>query len=181
MADMFDLGLDNMQEQIQALLRDIDKMPAEINEAASSAIDEAAQLIAAEQKRLLSAAHFENSTLNLASLIKVQPVKLFETENYLGRGIGYSSEAIREHPELLVIEYGRPGKSARHMSPFQKEFTMTTRSGKTVTIKHKRKGEFPYDAVCPHIYAGLYIGAGKASKHFRDELFKVLEKIWDNK
>lgn len=176
--DVFDLGLDNMQEQIEALLRDIGKMPAAINEAAASAMDEAAQLIANEQKRLLSTAHFKHSTVNLASLIKVEPIKLTETDNYLGRGIGYSTEAIRRYPELLVIEYGRPGKSARRMSPYQKDFIMTTRNGKKVMVKERRKGEFPQYEVCPHIYAGFYIGADKASKHFRDALCEVLEKIW---
>lgn len=91
--------------------------------------------------------------------------------------IGYDSAAIKAHPEVLVIEYGRPGKSARRMSPVQKNFKMT-RGRKKVKVSGRRKGKFPPQT--PHIKPGFILAKDKAAGHFRDRLLEIARRKWNN-
>ena len=160
--DMFDLGLEQFQQQINILVRDLDQMSEAVEAGAVEAANEAAEMIAAEQKRLLSAAHFKRRTsTNLPSLIKV---KKSSSKKYYRLNIGYDSETIKAHPEVLVIEYGRPGKSARRMKP-------TDKLG-------RKKGDFPPQT--PHIKPGFILAKDKAAEHFRDRLLEIAKQKWNN-
>nr|DAF04288.1 MAG TPA: hypothetical protein [Caudoviricetes sp.] len=160
--DMFDLGLEQFQQQINILVRDLDQMSEAVEAGAVEAANEAAEMIAAEQKRLLSAAHFKRRTsTNLPALIKV---KKSSSKKYYRLNIGYDSETIKAHPEVLVIEYGRPGKSARRMKP-------TDKLG-------RKKGDFPPQT--PHIKSGFILAKDKAAEHFRDSLLEIAKQKWNN-
>jgi len=162
MADeIFDLGFSGMQMELDKLILALDRMSDDVDGNALQAMEESAEIIAAEQKRLLAAAHFRKPTADLASLIRVHKAK---NKRYYHLRIGYDSEAIHEHPELLVIEFGRPGKSAR-------------RSGKTDSLKRK-KGDFP--PVTPHIRAGLDLSKDKAAANFRDKIMEIVRRRWEN-
>lgn len=172
--DMFDLGLEQFQQQINILVRDLDQMNEAVEAGAVEAANEAAEMIAAEQRRLLSAANFKKRKNNLANFIKVRQSS---SKKYYRLNIGYDSWTIKNFPEVLVIEYGRPGKSARRISPVQKDFEMT-RDGKTYKIKGRRKGDFPPQT--PHIKPGFILAKDKATEHFRDRLLEIAQRKWNN-
>ncbi len=98
---------------------------------------------------------------DLAALIKVRKIS---GKKYFLLGIGYDSDTIQQHPELLVIEFGRPGKSARRMK-------------KTDTLGRK-KGDFP--PVTPHIIPGFYLGKQDAGEHFREKMLEIARRNWEN-
>lgn len=160
--DMFDLGLEQFQQQIDLLVRDLDQMSEAVEAGAVEAANEAAEMIAAEQKRLLSAANFRNKTTDLAALIKVK--QWSKSKKYYRLNIGYDSETIKAHPEVLVIEYGRPGKSARRM--------------KSTDSLGRKKGDFPPQT--PHIKPGFILAKDKAAEHFREKLLEIAKRKWNN-
>lgn len=159
--DVFDLGFEGMQAQINQLVSALDRMDKSVNEGALQAAQESAEIIAREQKRLLSAANFAHPKADLQGLIKVQKSS---SKKYYKLKIGYDSEAIKQHPELLVIEFGRPGKSARRMK-------------KTDSLGRK-KGDFPPQT--PHIIAGFIIAKDEAAGHFRDRMAEIARQKWEN-
>ncbi len=159
--DIFDLGLERFQQQINLLVRDLDQMSRAVESGAVAAAEESAEMIAAEQKRLLSAASFRNKTADLAALITV---KQSRSKKYYRLNIGYDSAAIKAHPEVLVIEYGRPGKSARRM--------------KSTDKLGRKKGDFPPQT--PHIKPGFILAKDKAAGHFRDRLLEIARRKWNN-
>lgn len=159
--DIFDLGLERFQQQINLLVRDLDQMSRAVESGAIAAAEESAEMIAAEQKRLLSAASFRNKTADLAALITV---KRSGSKKYYRLNIGYDSAAIKAHPEVLVIEYGRPGKSARRM--------------KSTDKLGRKKGDFPPQT--PHIKPGFILAKDKAAEHFRDRLLEIARQKWNN-
>lgn len=159
--DMFDLGLEQFQQQINILVRDLDQMSEAVESGAVEAANEAAEIIADEQRRLLLQAHFRDKKTDLAALIKI---KKSNSKRYYRLNIGYDTETIRAHPEVLVIEYGRPGKSARRMKP-------TDKLG-------RKKGDFPPQT--PHIKPGFILAKDKAAEHFRDRLLEIAQRKWNN-
>ena len=159
--DIFDLGLERFQQQINLLVRDLDQMSRAVESGAVAAAEESAEMIAAEQKRLLSAASFRDKTADLAALITV---KQSRSKKYYRLNIGYDSAAIKAHPEVLVIEYGRPGKSARRM--------------KSTDKLGRKKGDFPPQT--PHIKPGFILAKDKAAEHFRDRLLEIARQKWNN-
>lgn len=160
MSDFFDLGLEEMQTQITALVNTLDRMDESVSAGVVEAAEEAAGIIMREQKRLLSAANFAQPTADLAGLIKVQKSR---SSKYYKLKIGYDSEAVREHPEVLVIEFGRPGKSARRMKP-------TDSLG-------RKKGDFPPHT--PHIVAGMHLARSEAAKRFRERMTEIARREWE--
>lgn len=159
--DFFNFGIDQFQQQINMLVRDLDKMSEAVETGAVEAANEAAEMIASEQKRLLSSARFQHGNADLAGLIKV---KRSSSKKYYRLNIGYDSETIKEHPEVLVIEYGRPGKSARRM--------------KSTDSLGRKKGDFPPQT--PHIKPGFILAKDKAAEHFRERLMDIARRKWNN-
>lgn len=159
--DVFDLGFEGMQTQINQLVSALDRMDKSVNEGALQAAQESAEIIAREQKRLLSAANFAHPKADLQGLIKVQKSS---SKKYYKLKIGYDSKAIKQHPELLVIEFGRPGKSARRMKP-------TDSLG-------RKKGDFPPQT--PHIIAGFTLAKDEAAGHFCDRMARIAQEQWNN-
>ena len=159
--DFFNFGIDQFQQQINMLVRDLDKMSEAVETGAVEAANEAAEMIASEQKRLLSSARFQHGNADLAGLIKV---KRSSSKKYYRLNIGYDSETIKEHPEVLVIEYGRPGKSARRM--------------KSTDSLGRKKGDFPPQT--PHIKPGFILAKDKAAEHFREKLLEIAKQKWNN-
>ena len=159
--DFFGFDFQGFQGQINALAEKLDRMSEDVSAEAESAAKEAAEIIAREQRRLLSQASFENPTANLIGLIRV---KKDGSSKYYRLKIGYDSDAIQQHPELLVIEFGRPGKSAR-------------RSKLTDSLGRK-KGDFP--PMTPHIIPGFYLAKEEAAEHFRQRLLEAARRQWEN-
>lgn len=158
---LFDLGLDGMQLQIEQLTAVLDRMDERVREGVEQATTECAQMIMREQKRMLSAANFAAPKANLAGLIKITRYKSYWGNTYTR--VGYDAQAVREHPEVLVVEFGRPGKSARRMEA-------TDRLG-------RKKGAFPPHT--PHIIAGLIFAKEDVTRHFRNRLAEIARNEWN--
>lgn len=157
MNDFIDIDSNGFETQITALVNDLDLMADEVVAGAAAAAEESAKIIQREQKRLLSAASFANPTADLASLIKIAKST---SKKYYHFRVGYDSAAIKQHPEVLVIEFGRPGKSARRMK-------------KTDSLGRK-KGDFPPQT--PHIYPGFLVSREEAANHFLTRLAEIAER-----
>lgn len=159
--DFFNFDFQGFQAQITALVNTLEKMAQDVDEGAVQAAQESAEIIAKEQRRLLSQAQFKENKSDLVGLIKVQRAK---SKKYFRLAIGYDSAALQQHPELFVIEFGRPGKSARRM--------------KATDSKGRKKGDFP--PVTPHIIPGFYLGKEDAGEHFRQRLLEIARRRWEN-
>lgn len=154
MADADFLNFSGMEAEIAALIRDLDRAKNAVNSAAGQAAEEAARIIADEQKRLLGKAQFKRRTTDLRGLITIK--RDTKSKVYKLR-IGYDTEAIRAHPEVLLIEFGRPGKSARRMKP--------------TDSKGRKKGDFPPHV--SHVRAGFFLAKDKATDHFNNRLMDI--------
>ena len=159
--DFFGFDFQGFQGQINALAEKLDRMSEDVSAEAESAAKEAAEIIAREQRRLLSKALFRERKADLIGLIRVRKDS---SRKYYRLKIGYDSDAIQQHPELLVIEFGRPGKSAR-------------RSKLTDSLGRK-KGYFP--PMTPHIIPGFYLAKEEAAEHFRQRLLEAARRQWEN-
>ena len=159
--DFFGFDFQGFQGQINALAEKLDRMSEDVSAEAESAAKEAAEIIAREQRRLLSKALFRERKADLIGLIRVRKDS---SRKYYRLRIGYDSDAIQQHPELLVIEFGRPGKSAR-------------RSKLTDSLGRK-KGDFP--PMTPHIIPGFYLAKEEAAEHFRQRLLEAARRQWEN-
>lgn len=159
--DFFGFDFAGFQAQVNALAEKLDRMSEDVSAEASGAAREAAEIIAREQRRLLSQAVFKERKADLIGLIRVRKDS---SRKYYRLKIGYDSDAIQQHPELLVIEFGRPGKSAR-------------RSKLTDSLGRK-KGDFP--PMTPHIIPGFYLAKEEAAEHFRQRLLEAARRQWEN-
>lgn len=151
-----------INQDILQFLRDIDNITDEMYETSARALREGAKIIEGEQRRLIS-----SKSSVLASLIKTSRITLSKKKRKkdgryrIGLSIGYFGDDIREHPETVIMEFGRPGKSPKA----KKHFTFVNKNGKKVT---KRIGKV--NAV-PHIRLGFDSKKEEAAAH----VFKIIE------
>ena len=158
------ITVDGLESQITQFMQALDAMDAAVDVKLAEVADECAAMIEQEQKRLLATQHPQ-----LTSLVKVaaRTVK----DKYVKVKVGYDSDTIRDHFELLVIEFGRPGKSARCSGEYEKKI----RKGET---KAHRKGEFPTSV--SHIRAGYDVAHNKILQHFEDVLMNTAAERFSN-
>jgi len=155
------LQFEGFQAEISAMIDSLNHSVRIVDETAAQAVDEAAQLIADEQRRLLGKASFKRDRQShdynniSGDLIRIFRDKRSRGIVYKVR-IGYDAETLKRYPELYVIEFGRPGKSPRHSKPKDK--------------LGRKKGEFP--AHISHIRAGFFTKKEEAAK-------RVLEKLYE--
>lgn len=163
MAEEF-ITVDGLEAQITQFMQALDAMDTAVDVKLAEVADECAQMIEQEQKRLLATQHPQ-----LTSLVKVtaRTVK----DKYVKVKVGYDSDTIRDHFELLVIEFGRPGKSARCSGEYEKKI----RKGET---KAHRKGEFPSSV--SHIRAGFDVAHEKIVQHFEETLMNAAAERFSN-
>ena len=145
-------SMTGLQEAVQALQAAMDKVDVEVIKAMDSVVMDGAEMIRQEQVRLLN-----QKFPHLSGLIKIK--KLKSGQKVVAK-IGYDSETLKQHPELLEIEYGRPGQSSRC-------------SGTTDKLGRK-KGKFP--SQCIHIRAGYQQAKEKAYEKMYNDLSAVAGK-----
>lgn len=163
MAEEF-ITVSGLEAQITQFMQILDDMDAAIDVKLSEVADDCAAMIEKEQKRLLSTQHPQ-----LAPLVKVAAKTV--KDKYVRVKVGYDSDTIREHFELLVIEFGRPGKSARCSGEYEKKI----RKGET---KAHKKGEFPSSV--SHIRAGYDVAHDKILQHFEETLMNAAAERFSN-
>ncbi len=145
-------------------------MQAQINEVSEEAAMRAAKVIQREQERVFNKASFKrdkrshiyknaNAGLITIKMQKVHPSR-FKVE------VGFDTPTLRAYPELLEIEFGRPGKSPRY-------------SKKTDKLKRK-KGVFPEAAVVMPIRAGFQLAKDEAYGEYDEQMTEAIKKVWDD-
>lgn len=155
------MSFDGFQAEITAMMGDLSRAVTVVDETTAQAVDEAAQLIADEQRRLLGKANFKRDCQSHNyNNINGGLIRIFRDNRTRGRRyrvrIGYDAETLKRYPELYVIEFGRPGSSPRYSKPKDK--------------LGRKKGKFP--AHISHIRAGFFMKKEEAAK-------RVLEKLYE--
>lgn len=112
--------------QMQAMIKDVDMMSDEIANSVSAIMREGGEIIANEQRRLIS-----GKSSKLAALIKVGKIYATKKGNATV-STGYDTEAIKEAPEGVILEFGRAGKKSTDK--------IGRKIGKTDAVNHIRKG-----------------------------------------
>lgn len=159
MSDDF-ISFSGMEADISSFIAALEKAVSDIDSAAPEAAMSAAEIIRNEQVRLFAKAHFKRDRKSHAyrmvnsSLITIRQEgkgRLFKMH------IGYDTPTLNAYPELLVIEFGRPGKSRRRSSPKD--------------LRGRKKGSLPSVS---HIRAGFFLAKEKAAEKYNETLYKVL-------
>lgn len=92
----------DINAQMQSLIKSVDMMSDEIANSVSAIMREGGEIIANEQRRLIS-----GKSSKLAALIKVGKIYATKKGNATV-STGYDGEAIKEAPEGVILEFGRP-------------------------------------------------------------------------
>lgn len=196
-------GIEDLQREIYEMMDDINNAVEAVEERSYAAARSAATVIAKEQQRLLSKKHPK-----FAPYIKVMEesnLRRHITDYSLQRHsflIGYDSETLKEHFELIIIEFGRPGVVGAHTKKLDqgpKTITVTRRSrnGEHGEITYKRHlkhsafrrnkdgkrvdsigriiGDFP--SHISHIRAGFFLAKETAVKFYFNELYNIVKDI----
>lgn len=161
--DFFDFGLDDLQKDIEATIRQLEKMSQELaDNACKRAVEKAAPILLNEEKRLLSQApnypHFK--VLN-PSWLKSRVYK-----NAKGQWMcqcGYTTETIEKHPEVLIVEFGRPGSGKKAIRK-----RGIDRIGRKIGVVQ------PYS----HIRAAIFNKRDELKKAVGENLLEEAERIW---
>ena len=177
-ADMAEfIEFSGMEAEITRLIDDLNRAKNNVNEATEGAAMASADIIRKEQQRLFAKVHFKRDKEghrynNIGSgLISIKQDERAKGKVYKLR-IGYDTETLRRYPELLVIEFGRPGKS-RNRKSLTSTVKRKGKNGKTIKFTRK-KGDFP--AHVSHIRAGFFLAKDKAVNAFNEKLLEVAER-----
>lgn len=156
--------------QITELMGDLSAMSAEINAESEQAAQKAALIIRDHQTRIFAKAHFKRDKASHVyrnaggGLITVTKRKIGKVRTKML--VGFDSETLREYPELLMIEFGRPGKSARH--------------SKVTDSRGRKKGKFPEEAVVMPIRVGFEAAKEQALAVYSEDMLDKTEKLFIN-
>ena len=157
--------------QLTELMGDLSAMSAEINAESEQAAQKAALIIRDHQARIFAKAHFKRDKASHVyrnaggGLITVTKRKIGKVRTKML--VGFDSETLREYPELLMIEFGRPGKSARH--------------SKTTDSRGRKKGKFPEEAVVMPIRVGFEAAKEQALAAYSEDMLDKTEKLFNNR
>lgn len=157
--------------QINDLIGDLSGMSADLEAESETAAMRAANVIASEQRRIFAKAHFKRTKTKHVyknvggDLIKISRAKAGKAQVKLC--VGFDTETLREYPELLIIEFGRPGKSPRH-------------SGDTDKLGRK-KGDFPERATVMPIRVGFELAKEDALKAYADDMLDKAEELFSSR
>lgn len=158
------ITMDGLSDQITQFCKILDDMGAAVDGALQETAAECAGMIQAEQWRLLATKHPD-----LVNYVKCYTRT--RSKDYVRFAIGYNSKTINENFQLLVIEFGRPGKSSRCAGEMQKKPYKYKRKDGTEASVIRRKGDFPTSI--SHIRAGYDIAAGKAADTLNNKLADI--------
>lgn len=157
--------------QLTELMGDLSAMSAEINAESEQAAERAAAIIKNEQCRIFAKANFKRNKAShvyknaSGGLITVTKRKIGKVRTKML--VGFDSETLREYPELLMIEFGRPGKSVRH--------------SKATDSRGRKKGKFPEEAVVIPIRVGFEVAKEQALAAYSENMLDKTEKLWKNR
>ena len=146
-------SLDGIQQDIRAAIKAIEDMEkAAGGEFIRETMLDAGKILSDEQKRILSRKYPQ-----LSEFITIKTKKEKGTWTVM---CGYQTEAIQQHFEVLIIEFGRPGKKG----------AIDKRGHKIGVIQ-------PY----PHIRAAMFTKGEALKRYIADRVFEKLNSIWEGK
>ena len=152
--------------QINDLIGDLQNMSAELTAESEVAAEKAAAVIASHQRRIFLKANFKrNKQYHIYNNVWYGLIGI--TKRKTGRArvkmrVGFDSETLKNYPELIEIEFGRPGKSPRHSGAKDK--------------LGRKKGEFPEAATVMPVRVGFQAAKEEAFRTYADEMFaKTIE------
>lgn len=95
---------------MQEFLDSLDTLDKSVQKAVTTGMHAGAKIIQDEQKRLILARTNKDGTSSskLANLIKIDHTVAKDKTGTYRVFVGYSKEALNQHPEALAIEFGRP-------------------------------------------------------------------------
>lgn len=158
-------GMNDVTTQIMDLIGADLRMVAEVESESETAAREATELIANDQRRILSHAGFKrDKPKHVYNHVNGSAISVMSTRSSGKRvsafDIGFSADSLRLYPELIEIEFGRPGKSPRYSGRIDK--------------KGRKKGNFP-SQVMP-VRVGFQTAKGKAFEHYAKRMLdKAIE------
>ena len=134
--EYMDFGLDEFQRKAADLYEKFKELDQkQQDKLANDVITEAAQIFLAEQKRLLAAS--PNPAYH--KFAEWLSVWTYKNKNGWRVQVGYTTEVINEHIEVLITEFGRPG--ARGLKKGGKD-TLGRKIGKVESYSHIRASMF---------------------------------------
>lgn len=158
MIEGMDFGFDELKKDAERLMEKYQALETELkNRIAKEVLEEAGQIFLNEQKRLLSNAPSGRDIGKFAAWLRV---RLMKTKKGWLVTVGYPAEVIREHIEVLIAEFGRPGAKGEK------------KGGKDSRGRRIGKVE-PYS----HIRAAMFLKKEEVMKEVQKRLEELL-KIW---
>ncbi len=157
--------------QLTRLCGDLSGMQAEINTASENAAEAAAKVIQQEQERVFKKAHFKRTKKRHRyqnaneGLIAISKRKLNSSRFRLA--VGFDTPTLKAYPELVMIEFGRPGKSPG-------------RSKNTDKLGRK-KGKFPEEAVVMPIRTGFELAKEKAFRAYSENMLDKVQRQFNRR
>lgn len=149
-------------EQLKELTKDIDFLNEEIANSVSGILRESGEIVAESQRKII-----RTRSKVLPNLIS--PWLHVDEKGVAILEVGYGTEEIREAPQSVIMEYGRPGKIV----------------GKPYTMRKSRKGNWTWHRMkvgkiepTPHIRKGFDDAQETVLKKMVDGLGEVLDKKW---
>ena len=157
--------------QIAALCGDLTAMERNIFEENKTAIGKAAETIMNEQRRVFAKANFLRDKKKHQYKF-VNGSLISTTVKLAGRAklrayVGFNTETLRKYPELILVEFGRPGKSPKHSKH-------TDKLG-------RKKGAFSEDAVVMPIRVGFWLARDSALAIYAEDMFKFVQGYWNGR
>lgn len=122
---------------IESFIDDLDRVRAELNPAIDEALDNGAELIMQEQRRIIS-----QKSHRLSSYIKRKSSKTTKGKMRYSIGYIYDESTVDDVMPGLVFEFGRPGKS-KNRGTIEREVngkTYEVRNGYIPEYSHIRRG-----------------------------------------
>lgn len=157
--------------QLNDLIGDLSAMASELTAESEAAAEKAAGVIASEQRRIFLKAHFERDKKgHVYKNVGQELISIAKRKTGRARVkmmVGFDTETLRKYPELLEIEFGRPGISPRHKS-------RTDKLG-------RKKGEFPEEATVMPIRVGFQNAKEAALKTYADEMFDKASQLYNRR
>lgn len=143
-------------------------MQGELSDESEAAAENAARLIAVQQRRIFAQANFlrekEKHVYKGANEGLISITKRKTGKARVKMLIGFDTETLRKYPELLVIEFGRPGKSPEHSGSTDK--------------RGRKKGKFPEYATVMPIRVGFQLAKEEALRQYAKEMFDKAQNLF---
>ncbi len=169
-------GMNDLSAEIMEMIGDSRKMVSEVENLSPTAARESAEIIAQEQRRIFDKADFKrNKRGHTYKLVNSSAVKVIAGRSPKSKitvfESGFDTPTLKKYPELIIIEFGRPGKSPR--------YSKRTESKRIKGAKNfRKKGDFPEEAQVMPVRMGFRAAKEKAFRHYADRLMNKAEEIF---